>query len=255
VYQPAQLYPGSGSPVCAAVRRETDRHPRAGQPPDQAGVFPTGLPGRPPESLISQRHGRTFIPIKATTGRHSRSSTTSPRQGHLYLEPLAIVEHNNALNLCTTGKAGRRSVLRRLTDLVRNHLDEIVSPSRPWANWTPSRPGSDLPRSLGPVSPSGGSGGADSARPAPLLVQQRRETIAAPTCPVDLSLTSEHRFLIISGANAGARPWPQNPGPFDLMPERHPIPVDEAATVPLGRFSPTSATPRPVQSLSTFSAT
>ena len=78
--------------------------------------------------LISQRHGRYVIPIKADHKGvipgiiHDQSQTRAT----LYLEPLAIVEHNNALNLLhNREKREEEAVLRRLTDLVRNHLDEI----------------------------------------------------------------------------------------------------------------------------------
>ena len=40
----------------------------------------------------------------------------------------------------------------------------------------------------------------------PLLVQKRREDSGAPAViPIDLRLSPERRFLIISGANAGGK--------------------------------------------------
>jgi DNA mismatch repair protein MutS2 len=80
--------------------------------------------------VISQRHGRYVIPIKADHKGaipgiiHDASQTRST----LFLEPLAIVEQNNALNLLANQeKREEEKILRRLTDQVRNYLAELAA--------------------------------------------------------------------------------------------------------------------------------
>ena len=116
------------SPGLAQVRRElTDTRERVNRQIKQ-DFFQPAYQDALQSPLISQRHGRYVIPIKADHRGaipgiiHDQSQTKAT----LFLEPLAIVEHNNALNLLhNREKREEEAVLRRLTDLVRNHLDEI----------------------------------------------------------------------------------------------------------------------------------
>ncbi len=106
--------------------------------------------------LISQRHGRYVIPVKADHKGaipgiiHDASQTRST----LFLEPLAIVEQNNALNLLANQeKREEEKVLRRLTDLVRNHLAELTENLDALAELDAIPPRCVSPGSIRPRSP------------------------------------------------------------------------------------------------------
>jgi DNA mismatch repair protein MutS2 len=200
------------SPALASVRRELTETRESVNRQLKQDFFRPELQGILQSPTISQRHGRYVIPIKADHKGaipgiiHDQSQTRAT----LYLEPLAIVEHNNALNLLANReKREEEAVLRRLTDLVRDALDEIrltlaalaeldaVSAKVRFAEdfkahepiWR-SRPGLDF----------------RGAR-HPLLMQRQREQgdNDRQVVPIDLSLNQQQRFLIISGANAGGK--------------------------------------------------
>ena len=214
--------------------------------------------------LISQRHGRYVIPIKADHKGvipgiiHDQSQTKAT----LYLEPLAIVEHNNALNLLhNREKREEEAVLRRLTDLVRNHLDEIRLTLATLGELDAIQAKVKFAEEFRAREPIWRSQGGVDFRQArhPLLVQQRRENSAAPdVVPIDLTLTPEHRFLIISGANAGGKTVAlKTLGLLTLMAQSGiPIPVDEGSEFcPFGAVFADIGDPQDLsQSLSTFSA-
>ena len=252
------------SPGLAQVRRElTDTRERVNRQIKQ-DFFQPAFQDAIQSPLISQRHGRYVIPIKADHRGaipgiiHDQSQTKAT----LYLEPLAIVEHNNALNLLhNREKREEEAVLRRLTDLVRNHLDEIrltlTTLGELDAIQARVRFAEEF-RAREPIWRT--QGGADFRQARhPLLVQQRRENRSAPdVVPVDLRLTGEHRFLIISGANAGGKTVAlKTLGLLTLMAQSGiPIPVDEGSEMcPFGAVFADIGDPQDLsQSLSTFSA-
>ncbi|MBU4447502.1 MAG: Smr/MutS family protein, partial [Proteobacteria bacterium] len=252
------------SPGLAAVRRElTDTRERVNRQIKQE-FFQPAFQDALQSPLISQRHGRYVIPIKADHRGaipgiiHDQSQTRAT----LFIEPLAIVEHNNALNLLhNREKREEEAVLRRLTDLVRNHLDEIrlslTTLGELDAIQARVRFAEEF-RAREPIWRN--QGGADFRQARhPLLVQQRRENSAAPdVVPVDLTLTPEHRFLIISGANAGGKTVAlKTLGLLALMAQSGiPIPVDEGSEMcPFGAVFADIGDPQDLSlSLSTFSA-
>lgn len=252
------------SPGLAAVRRElTDTRERVNRQIKQSFFGPEYREALQ-NAVISQRHGRYVIPIKADHRGaipgiiHDQSQTKAT----LYLEPLAIVEHNNALNLLhNREKREEEAVLRRLTDLVRNHLDDIrltlTTLGELDAIQARVRFAEEF-RAREPIWRT--KGGADFRQARhPLLVQQRRENRSAPdVIPIDLKLTSEHRFLIISGANAGGKTVAlKTLGLLTLMAQSGiPIPVDEGSEMcPFGAVFADIGDPQDLsQCLSTFSA-
>jgi DNA mismatch repair protein MutS2 len=252
------------SPGLAQVRRElTDTRERVNRQIKQS-FFTADYQDVLQSPLISQRHGRYVIPVKADHKGaipgiiHDQSQTKAT----LFLEPLAIVEHNNALNLLhNREKREEEAVLRRLTDLVRNHLDEIRLTLATLAELDAIQAKARFAEEFQAREPIWRSQGGVDFREArhPLLVKRRRGDGAAPdVIPIDLALDSEHRFLIISGANAGGKTVAlKTLGLLTLMAQSGiPIPVAEgSALCPFGVVFADIGDPQDLaQNLSTFSA-
>jgi DNA mismatch repair protein MutS2 len=252
------------SPGLAQVRRElTDTRERVNRQIKQ-DFFQPAYQDALQSPLISQRHGRYVIPIKADHKGvipgiiHDQSQTRAT----LYLEPLAIVEHNNTLNLLhNREKREEEAVLRRLTDLVRNVLPEIRLTLATLGEVDAIQARVKFAEEFRAREPIWRSQGGVDFRQArhPLLVQQRRENRAAPdVIPIDLQLTPEHRFLIISGANAGGKTVAlKTLGLLALMAQSGiPLPVDEGSEFcPFAAVFADIGDPQDLsQSLSTFSA-
>jgi DNA mismatch repair protein MutS2 len=214
--------------------------------------------------IISQRHGRYVIPLKADHRGaipgiiHDQSQTKAT----LFLEPLAIVEHNNALNLLhNREKREEEAVLRRLTDLMRDCLSEIRETLATLAEADAIQARVLFARDFGCREPIWQSRGGVDFRLArhPLLVQRQRETPGAPkVVPIDLSLTAARRWLIISGANAGGKTVAlKTLGLLALMAQSGiPIPVAEGSEFcPFAEVFADIGDPQDLQQdLSTFSA-
>jgi DNA mismatch repair protein MutS2 len=252
------------SPALAQVRRElTDTREQVNRQIKQA-FFGPAYQEVLQSPLISQRHGRYVIPIKADHKGaipgiiHDQSQTKAT----LYLEPLAIVEHNNALNLLhNREQREEEAVLRRLTDLVRNVLPEIHQTLAGLAELDAIQAKARFAEEFQAREPIWRSQPGLDFRQArhPLLVHNRRQQPGAPdVVPIDLQLTPERRFLIISGANAGGKTVAlKTLGLLTLMVQSGiPIPVAEGS-----EFCPFSAVfadigdPQDLsQHLSTFSA-
>jgi len=252
------------SPTLAQVRQElADTRERVNRRIKQA-FFTPAYQDVLQSPLISQRHGRYVIPIKADHKGvipgiiHDQSQTRAT----LYLEPLAIVEHNNALNLLhNREKREEEAVLRRLTDLLRNVLPEIHLTLAVLAELDAIQARvrfAEEFRAREPIWRTQGGVGFREAR-HPLLVQHRRVDAAAPeVVPIDLKLSPEHRFLIISGANAGGKTVAlKTLGLLTLMVlSGIPIPVAEGSEFcPFAAVFADIGDPQDLsQSLSTFSA-
>jgi DNA mismatch repair protein MutS2 len=252
------------SPALAQVRRElTDTREAVNRQIKQT-FFQPAYQNVLQNPLISQRHGRYVIPIKADHKGaipgiiHDQSQTKAT----LYLEPLAIVEHNNALNLLhNREKREEEAVLRRLTDLVRNHLDEIRQTLAILAELDAIQAKTRFAEEFQAKEPIWRSQPGVDFRQArhPLLVENRRtQKTTQDVVPIDLKLTAERRFLIISGANAGGKTVAlKTLGLLTLMVQSGiPIPVAEGS-----EFCPFTAVfadigdPQDLQQhLSTFSA-
>ncbi len=252
------------SPELAAVRRELAQTREGLNRQIKQKFFGPEYQDALQSPTISQRHGRYVIPIKADHKGavpgiiHDQSQTRAT----FFLEPLAIVEQNNQLNLLANReKREEDAVLRRLTDLVRNHLEEIRETLAALAEvdglqakvrfalgfkarepiWR-SRPGVDL-----------------RAARHPLLLQRQKENPQNPAVvPIDLKLTPEQRFLIISGANAGGKTVAlKTLGLLTLMVQSGiPIPVAEGSEFhPFDQVFADIGDPQDLsQDLSTFSA-
>jgi DNA mismatch repair protein MutS2 len=216
------------------------------------------------DAVISQRHGRYVIPIKAD---HKGAipgiiHDTSQTRATLYLEPLAIVEMNNSLNLLSNQeKREEEAVLRALTDLVRHALPELKEDLAALAELDAIAAKAAYAARFQAREPILQSRGGVDLRQArhPLLLARRQdypETL--PVVPIDLKLTEEARFLIISGANAGGKTVAlKTLGLLSLMVQSGiPIPVAEGSEfAPFARIFADIGDPQDLeQNLSTFSA-
>lgn len=213
---------------------------------------------------ISQRHGRYVIPVKAEHKGalpgiiHDASQTRAT----LFVEPLAVVELNNALNLLANQeKREEERVLRRLTDRVREHLPELTANQAALAELDAISAKVRFARDFRAREPVLKRQGKVLFREArhPLLLAREKESPEAPkTVPIELCLTPEKSFLVISGANAGGKTVAlKTLGLLTLMVQSGiPIPVAEGSEfTPFAQvFADIGDTQDLTQSLSTFSA-
>jgi DNA mismatch repair protein MutS2 len=213
---------------------------------------------------ISQRHGRYVIPIKADHKGaipgiiHDASQTRAT----LFLEPLAIVEQNNALNLLANQeKREEEKVLRRLTDQVRHALAELAGNLEALAELDAIAAKARYARDYQALEPILSRTGPVDFRQArhPLLLALAKEHPHAPeTIPIDLKLTPDKRFLVISGANAGGKTVAlKTLGLLTLMVQSGiPVPVAEGSEFsPFHQVFADIGDPQDLaQHLSTFSA-
>jgi DNA mismatch repair protein MutS2 len=252
------------SPELNAVRRELS-HTREGLNRQiKQNFFGSEYKDALQSSTISQRHGRYVIPLKADHKGaipgiiHDQSQTRAT----FFIEPLAIVEQNNQLNLLgNREKREEEAVLRRLTDLVRNHLEEIREILAALAEVDGLQAKVQFARHFKAREPIWRSKPGVDLRQArhPLLVQRHQENLRHPeVVPIDLRLTPEERFLIISGANAGGKTLAlKTLGLLTLMVQSGlPIPVAEGSEFhPFDQVFADIGDPQDLhQDLSTFSA-
>lgn len=252
------------SPELAAVRRELAQTREGLNRQIKQNFFGPQYQDALQGPTISQRHGRYVIPLKADHKGaipgiiHDQSQTRAT----LFLEPLAIVEQNNQLNLLgNREKREEEAVLRRLTDLVRNHLEEIQETLAALAEVDGLQAKVHFARAYKAREPIWRSTPGVDLRQArhPLLVQRHQENLRNPeVVPIDLKLTPEQRFLIISGANAGGKTVAlKTLGLLILMVQSGlPIPVAEGSEFhPFDQVFADIGDPQDLhQDLSTFSA-
>jgi DNA mismatch repair protein MutS2 len=254
----------AASPELARVRRELADSRGALNRQIKQNFFSDQYHNAIQNPVISQRHGRYVIPIKADHKGaipgiiHDASQTRAT----LFLEPLAIVEQNNALNLLANQeKREEERVLRRLTDQVRHLLPELAANQAALAELDAIAAKVRFARDYRAREPMLRRDGGVDFREArhPLLVAKELADPQAPrTVPTHLQLTPEKRFLVISGANAGGKTVAlKTLGLLTLMVQSGlPVPVAEGSEfTPFHQvFADIGDTQDLHQSLSTFSA-
>jgi DNA mismatch repair protein MutS2 len=183
------------SPELAAVRRELAQTRESLNRQIKQNFFGAEYQAALQGPTISQRHGRYVISLKADHKGaiagiiHDQSQTRAT----LYLEPLAIVEQNNQLNLLANREQREEeAVLRRLTDLVRNHLEEIREILAALAEVDALQAKVRFARSVKAREPIWRSRPGVDFRQArhPLLIARRQENLRQPeVVPIDLELS------------------------------------------------------------------
>ncbi len=220
------------------------------------------------EQLVTQRHGRYVIPLRAEfKGRipgivHDQSSSGAT----IFVEPLATVELNNSWRELQLEEENEvRRILQALSDLVANesefiirtveqlaHLDMIFAKARyaeairaTAPKLLPSRP-----RELGEFKHPGST----------IKLEQARHPLLNPrtVVPIDLTLDEETYVLVITGPNTGGKTVAlKTAGLLVLMAQcgLH-IPASEGAELSVfeGVYADIGDEQSIEQSLSTFSA-
>ncbi len=216
------------------------------------------------DQLISQRNGRYVIPIKADfkgkiTGIiHDQSQSKAT----LFLEPFEIVNLNNSINLLAgEEKREEERILLHLTNLVRAHQEVFQDNLRVLGDVDALQAKvlyAQEYKARTPVLTRQGRVHLKEAR-HPLLVQRDKDEKGFhATIPVDLELTPQSRFLVLSGANTGGKTVTlKTLGLLCLMTQCGiPLPVAEGSEICVfeGIFADIGDTQNLAHNLSTFSA-
>jgi DNA mismatch repair protein MutS2 len=216
------------------------------------------------DQVISQRNGRYVIPIKADfKGKingiiHDQSQSKAT----LFLEPFEIVGLNNSLNLLAgEEKREEERILLELTNVVRAYLEIIQENLRLFGEvdalqakvlyaWEYKARTPGLTRQ--------GRVKLKEARHPLLLQRDKLEKEFQTTIPVELELTPQSRFLVLSGANTGGKTVTlKTLGLLCLMAQCGiPLPVAAGSEVCVfeGIFADIGDTQNLAHNLSTFSA-
>ena len=252
------------SPALAQIRREIQSTRQLLSQKLQALFQQPGIREMLQDQIISQRHERYVIPIKADyKGRlpgiiHDQSQSKAT----LFIEPLEIVPLNNSLNLLL-GEEQREEerLLLHLTDMVRAHLDALRANLRLLGEADALQAKVIFARDYQATMPVWNSSGTirlKGARHPLLLHRDKMESGFQPTIPVDLELTPATRFLVLSGANTGGKTVTlKTLGLLCLMAQAGiPLPVAEGSELCVfaGIYADIGDTQDLAQNLSTFSA-
>jgi DNA mismatch repair protein MutS2 len=241
-------------PELAAIRERIRRHREDADRSVRGLLDEHSLRGYWQTTTPTQRDGRLVLPLKAQyKGRvkgivHEMSSSGST----LFIEPLEIVEKNNAIvqeeNLY---RMEVRRILRDLTSEVSRHTDEIdrlirgVSEMDTW-----------LARARYAVSHGCRRALPDTDRIS--LIDARHPLLGSSVVPVSFTVGSDQRVLIITGPNTGGKTVSlKTVGILALMNQfGMEIPAGEDSALPLfdSIFADIGDEQSIAQSLSTFSA-
>ncbi len=216
------------------------------------------------DQVISQRNGRYVIPIKADfKGKISGIiHDQSQSKATLFLEPFEIVGLNNNLNLLGgEEKREEEKILLQLTNLVRAYLEDMQENLRVLGEVDALHAKVLYAREFEARTPGltrRGHVKLQEARHPLLLQRDRAEKGFQTTIPVELELTPEARFLVLSGANTGGKTVTlKTLGLLCLMAQCGiPLPVAEGSEVCVfeGIFADIGDTQDIAHNLSTFSA-
>jgi len=241
-------------PELAAIRERIRRHREDADRSVRSLLDEHAYRGYWQTTTPTQRDGRVVLPLKSQyKGRvkgivHEMSSSGST----LFIEPLEIVEKNNAIvqeeNLY---RLEVRRILRELTSEVSRHADEVrllvrcVSEMDTW-----------LARARYAVSH--GCRRADHDPEKVSLIDARHPLLGTGVVPVTVIVGSDQRVLIITGPNTGGKTVSlKTVGMLALMNQfGMEIPAAEGSALPLfdSIFADIGDEQSIEQSLSTFSA-
>jgi DNA mismatch repair protein MutS2 len=163
------------------------------------------------DQVISQRNGRYVIPVKADfKGKingiiHDQSQSKAT----LFIEPFEIVNLNNTLNLLVgEEKREEERILLQLTDVVRAYLEGIQENLIVLGEVDALQAKVLYAQEYKARTPGLTRQGRIKLKEArhPLLLQRdKAEKGFQTTIPVELELSPQSRFLVLSGANTGGK--------------------------------------------------
>lgn len=160
-------------------------------------------------SSVSIRDGRAVIPVPSAHKRKIRGIVydESATGKTAYIEPAEIVEMNNSIRELENEE--RREIIRilvRFCDDIRPYIDDLIGSNEFLGEMDFIRSKALLARLFGAIKPDfSGSPVLDwkqAVHPL-LMLSLKREN--RRIVPLDITLTSEQRILLISGPNAGGK--------------------------------------------------
>ncbi|NOZ06775.1 MAG: endonuclease MutS2 [Chloroflexi bacterium] len=155
------------------------------------------------EPLITQRAGRYVIPLKAEhKGRirgivHDQSASGAT----LFIEPLAVLELNNACRQLEMAEQREiERILRSLSSLVAGFGDEIIWTVEAMANLDVAFAKAEYAETLHAVSP-------EIVEPSCFDLRQARHPLLDPesVVPIDVRAGDDFSILVITGPNTGGK--------------------------------------------------
>lgn len=214
------------------------------------------------EPIITVRNGRYVIPVKATHRRAIRGLVhdQSASGATLYIEPLTIVDLNNAWREAQLAEQKEvERILAELSAQVGNHADAIVTGVEALATLDLAFAMARYAVAMRCVMPE-----IVDAPPSPdeplLLLTAARHPLIDPqqVVPIDMRLGGSFRILLITGPNTGGKTVAlKTTGLLALMAQAgmH-IPADHPSRVPVFKqiFADIGDEQSIEQSLSTFSS-
>ena len=228
----------SASPALAKIRRGILRARE-----DLAGHMESILKKLPSEviqdRIVTLREGRFVIPVRESQRRqvegiiHDQSASGAT----VFIEPLAIVERNNALrHLELQEKLEVERILRELTDRVREIRREFGEDLGLLARLDGIYARAAFAVDFDAIPPVLNEEGRISLRRArhPILVQRYREREnEGDVMPLDVDLGDAFTTLVITGPNAGGKTVAlKSIGLLVLMAQTgFPIPADAASEI------------------------
>ncbi len=160
------------------------------------------------ERLITQRGGRFVVPVRSTKRGSLKGVVhdTSSSGQTLYVEPLAVLDQQNALAEASRAELVEvQRLLAELTGYVRDAHDALMIAERSIAHLDSLQALSRFAELTEAVRPEFVDCGIRlrGAR-HPLMIEGVREDDLS-FVPLDLELENEHRALIITGPNTGGK--------------------------------------------------
>ncbi len=157
----------------------------------------------------TMRDGRLVIPVAPALKKrikgivHDESATGKT----VFVEPSEVVEANNKVRELEAEE--RREIVRILTDIsavIRPHVKEILASYVFLANIDYVHAKAETAKEMKAIEPKvGANPHIDWIEARHPLLQRSLEKQGKPIVPLEITLTSQKRILIISGPNAGGK--------------------------------------------------
>lgn len=197
----------SASAELASLRKSIERAQASARRKMESKLKALSAQGYLQENVISVRNGRLVLVVKDEYRRkvkglvHDQSATGSS----FFIEPLEVVDDNNRIRELQTEEAKEiERILRRLTDSIRAHQEDIQHNQDLFAELDAVYAKARLSKLLSAFQPELVNDSivdlAQARHPLLLLRLGERHVV-----PLDVTLGKDIETLIISGPNAGGK--------------------------------------------------